>query len=81
MAFHNQVGPPAPRSRKRAILIDSLGKLWAWVFLPGFADEEKSRAASTLYVLSLSLMAMGTFSLVEEWVHSWTGAAWTLAHQ
>ena len=23
-------------------------------------------------------MAMGTFSLVEQWVHSWTGAAWTL---
>ncbi|MBZ5618429.1 MAG: sensor histidine kinase [Acidobacteriia bacterium] len=49
-----------------------------WALPPSLADAEKTRTGRTLYVLLLSLMAMGTFSLVQAWVHHWTGAAYTL---
>jgi signal transduction histidine kinase len=54
------------------------GKLWTRALLPRFTDEEKTRAGRTLGVLSLGLMAMGTFSLVQAWLYGWTGAAYTL---
>ena len=53
-------------------------KLWTSALLPRFADEEKTRAGRTLCFLSLGLMAMGTFSLVQAWHYGWTGAAFTL---
>jgi hypothetical protein len=71
--------PPAARSWRTAILKDSPGKLWTWALLPHFADEERTRAGRTLCVLSLGLMAMGAFSLVQAWLNGWTGAACTLA--
>ena len=49
-----------------------------WALLPRFADEEKTRAGRTLCFLSLGLMAMGSFSLVQAWHYGWTGAAYTL---
>jgi signal transduction histidine kinase len=69
------------RGTLAAILTDSPGKLGTWALLPRFADEEQTRTARTLYVLSLSLMAMGTFSLVQAWAHRWTGAAYTLGFE
>jgi signal transduction histidine kinase len=54
------------------------GKLWTRALLPRFTDEEKTRAGRTLCFLSLGLMAMGAFSLVQAWHYGWTGAAWTL---
>jgi signal transduction histidine kinase len=71
--------PPAARSWRTAILKDSPGKLWTWALLPHFADEERTRAGRTLCVLSLGLMAMGAFSLVQAWLNGWTGAACALA--
>jgi signal transduction histidine kinase len=54
------------------------GTLRAWALPPSFADEEKTRIGRTLYVLSLGLMLMSTFSLAQSWVYGWTGAACTL---
>jgi hypothetical protein len=48
------------------------------ILLPAFADEEKSAAALTICILLLGLIAMGTVSLVDEWIHGWKGAAITL---
>lgn len=78
MQYHNPVEPPAPRSWRTTILNDSTGKLWSWALLPRFTDEDKTRAGRTLCVLSLGLMAMGTFSLVQALHYGWTGAARTL---
>jgi hypothetical protein len=69
---------PAPRSWRAAILNDSLGKLWNWALVPRFTDEEKARAGRVVAFLSLGLMAMGAFSLVQAWHYGWTGAAYTL---
>jgi signal transduction histidine kinase len=66
------------RGTLAAILTDSPEKLRTWALFPHFADEEKTRSARTLYVLSVSLMAMGTVSLVQAWARRWTGAACTL---
>jgi signal transduction histidine kinase len=52
--------------------------LVAWGTPPDSGDEEKTRASRTLFVLSLCLIAMATFSLIQAWVYNWTGAAWTL---
>lgn len=54
------------------------GTLRAWALPPSFADEEKTRVGRTLYVLSLGLMLMSTFSLAQSWVYGWMGAACTL---
>jgi signal transduction histidine kinase len=43
------------------------------------AGEERTSASRTISVLALGLMAMGTFSLVQEWAHGWRDAAATLA--
>jgi hypothetical protein len=63
---------------RSTILNDSPGKLLTSALLPRFTDEEKTRAGRTLCFLSLGLMAMGSFSLVQAWHYGWTGAASTL---
>ncbi len=77
MELYNRGGPTAPRSRKAAILNDSLVKLWVWMSPPCFASEERARAGHTIVLLSLGLMASAAFSLVQAWVYHWTGAACT----
>jgi len=55
-------------------------KLTKWPRQPLFsrADEEKSTPALTLSIVSTGLMAMGSVSLLDEWIHGWIGAATTL---
>lgn len=60
-----------------AFLNDSLGKLRAWALPLSLAGEDRARASETLFVLTLGLMAMATVSLVQAWVHHWTGPACT----
>jgi len=54
------------------------GRLWTRALLPRFADEEKTRAGRTICFLSLGLIAMGGFSLVQSWYYGWTKGVWTL---
>lgn len=56
----------------------AIAAVLSWGTPPESTDDEKARASRTLFVLSLCLMAMATFSLVQAWAHDWTGAAWTL---
>jgi len=56
----------------------AIAALLAWGTPRESTDEDKARASSTLFVLSLCLMAMATFSLAQSWAHGWTGAAWTM---
>src|ERR1035438_9931371 len=56
----------------------AMAVLLAWGTPPQSTDDEKGRASRTLFVLSLCLMAMATFSLAQARIYGWTGAAWTL---
>ena len=56
----------------------AMAALLAWGTPPQSTDEDKARASRTLFVLSLCLIAMATFSLAQAWMYGWTGAAWTL---
>jgi signal transduction histidine kinase len=46
---------------------------------PGFGPEAEAGTGRTLYILCSGLMLMSAFSLVQSWIHGWTGAACTLA--
>jgi signal transduction histidine kinase len=41
-------------------------------------DEERTRAWQAIVVLSLGLIAIGTYEFVDEWIHNWHDAAYTL---
>src|ERR1039457_6009589 len=55
-----------------------IATLLAWGTPRESTDEDKARASRTLFILSLCLMAMDTFSQVQAWVYGWSGAGWTL---
>ena len=44
-----------------------------------FAGDEDSGTCRALYILTLGLLLMSVFSLVQSWTYGWTGAAFTLA--
>ena len=52
--------------------------LLSWGTPPESTGEEKARAGRTLFILSLCLIAMATFSQVQAWIYGWSGAGWTL---
>jgi signal transduction histidine kinase len=60
--------------RTRAAIV----ALLAWGTPSESTDEEKARASHTLFILSLCLIAMASFSLAQAWAYGWTGAAWTM---
>ena len=60
--------------RTRAAIV----ALLAWGTPSESTDEEKARASYTLFILSLCLIAMASFSLAQAWAYGWTGAAWTM---
>jgi signal transduction histidine kinase len=77
MALHNQIEPLPSQRGRTAFLSASLGKLRARALPPSFAGEDSARAGLPLFVLTLGLMTMATVSLIQAWVHRWTGPACT----